>query len=471
MRRRDFLGLTGAAALVPAFQALLPRLSYADGKPHRTLRPGVGRAPLMGADKPPTEVWSYNDLCPGPIIRIPRNREVHVRVENALAEPTSVHWHGIRIDNAMDGVTGLTQDPIAPGESFDYRFTSPDAGTFWYHSHHRSWEQVGRGLYGALIVEEDDPVAVDHDLLFIADDWRLDDRGEISPEFGALHDASHGGRLGNWLTVNGDTKPAFKVRPGARVRLRCMSVTNARIMAFAFPGLKPMIAAIDGQPLETPTPLGDALVLGSAQRADLIIDIPVTAGTQFDIHEVSVGEPIDAALLVVDGEPVRETPLAEPLTLPANPLNKINLDLVEPLHVDLLMEGGAMGGMRQAMHGGRMFDMRSLVVEKGQAWAFNGIAGKTDTPLVSVPEGRTLVLNMINDTRWAHAMHMHGHHFRVIERNGQKVTGAPWRDTELVDAGERVRVAFVADNPGKWLFHCHMLEHHMAGMGTWISVG
>ena len=242
-------------------------------------------------------------------------------------------------------------------------------------------------------------------------------------------------------------------------------------MAFAFPGLPATVAAIDGQPLQTPKPLGDALLLAPAQRADLIIDIPAAPGAAFEVQEVSLEPPIGAAAIVVEGEPVRTAPPAEPLVLPPSALSGLPLDLAGAQHVDLLMEGGAMGRMRGAMHMGRMFDMRELVMEKGQAWSLNGVAGRTGTPLANVPLGRTLTVNMINDTRWPHAMHMHGHHFRVVERNGEKVTGAPWRDTELVDVGETVRVAFVADNPGKWLFHCHMLEHHMAGMGTWISVG
>jgi len=467
MLRRDFLGLTGAAALMP----LLPARLRADAKPDHVLRPAAGSAKLMGADKPATPVWAFGGQSPGPVLRIPRNKTVHVRLDNALAEPTSVHWHGIRIDNAMDGVSGFTQPPVQPGESFDYRFRAPDAGTYWYHSHHRSWEQVGRGLYGALIVDEDTPVAVDHDLLFIADDWLLGDDGALADGFGNVHDAAHGGRLGNWLTINGDTKPVLKVRPGARLRLRCISAANARVMAFVFPGLIATVAAIDGQPLETPQALDGPLVLAPAQRADLIIDMPLTPGAVFDVQEVSVGAPIAAAAIAVEGAPVRGKPPGDPLVLPANPLSAITATVADAVHVDLVMEGGAMGGMRQAMHGGQMFDMRALIMEKGQAWAFNGQAGKTDTPLVGIARGRTLAVNMVNDTRWPHAMHMHGHHFKVIERNGIPVAGAPWRDTELVDVGEKVRIAFVADNPGKWLFHCHMLEHHMAGMGTWISVG
>ncbi len=467
MRRREFIGLTGAAALMP----LLPVPLRAEAAPDRLLMAGEAGVTLMGADKPKTPAWVFGGQSPGPVLRIPRNKPIHVRVENNLPEPTSVHWHGIRIENAMDGVSGFTQAPIERGQIFDYRFTAPDAGTYWYHSHHRSWEQVGRGLYGALIVEEDTPVPVDEDLLFIADDWLLNEDGKIAGGFGDIHDAAHGGRMGNWLTVNGDTKPTYRVRPGARVRLRCISAANARIMAFAFPELSPMVVAVDGQPLETPKPLGDALLLAPAQRADLIIDIPAAPGKKIEVMEVSIEPALGAASIVIEGEPVRESPLTEPLILPKNPLSAHALDLADAMHVDLLMEGGMMGGMRGATYKGQMFDMRTLLLEKGQAWSLNGVAGRTDTPLARVPTGRTLTVNIINDTRWPHAMHLHGHHFKVVERNGEKVAGAPWRDTELVDVGEKVRIAFVADNPGKWLFHCHMLEHHMAGMGTWIDVG
>ncbi|MDP4796625.1 MAG: multicopper oxidase family protein [Rhodospirillales bacterium] len=465
MLRRHFLGLSGALALSP----LLAGASRAAEADH-VLKAAPATARLMGPDKPATAVWAFGGSNPGPTLRIPKGKPVYVRLDNALAEPTSVHWHGIRIANAMDGVSGFTQAPVKPGESFDYRFTAPDAGTYWYHSHHRSWEQVARGLYGVLIVEEDTPVAVDHDLQFVADDWRMDDNGQLAGNFGMIGEAAHGGRLGNWLTVNGDTKPKLTVRAGSRVRLRCVSVANARVMAFSFPGLNPVIIALDGQPLTTPEPIGTALVLAPAQRADLLIDMPSTPGTELMVHEVSVGEPIDAAAFTLIGPALRDKPLSEPLILPANPLSAFAPELAQAEHVELLMQGGAMGSLAEARFEGKMFDLRTLAMEKGRVWAFNGVAGQPSDPLVTMQRGRTLTINMINDTRWSHAMHMHGHHFQVIERNDKPVSGAPWRDTELVEPGDKVRIAMVCDNPGKWLFHCHMLEHHMAGMGTWISV-
>ena len=129
-----------------------------------------------------------------------------------------------------------------------------------------------------------------------------------------------------------------------------------------------------------------------------------------------------------------------------------------------------MGGLREATYGGTMFDLRTLAMDKGKVWAFNGSAGGDRVPLFSAQRGETVAVEMINDTRWPHAMHVHGHHFRVVERNGRPVAEAPWRDTDLLQVGDRVTIAFVADNPGKWLLHCHMLEHHKAGMGTYFHV-
>lgn len=434
------------------------------------IRAGFSKASLMGLDKPKTAVMAYNEQVPGPTLRIPQGKRVNFLIKNGLDQPTSLHWHGIRLENRMDGVPGLTQDPIAPGEDFEYSFIAPDAGTYWYHSHLKSWEQVGRGLYGPLIVEESAHIEVDSDHLFVADDWRLDDAGQIAGNFGHMRDASHGGRLGNWLTINGATKPTFVARPGERIRLRCISVANARIMEFAFPGLTAQIIAIDGQPLSAAQQPDNAVTLAPAQRADLIIDVPVNDTKEFVINEVSTGKPLAAALVVVSGEPIRAR-VKEPgsLILPANPLPH-DLDMNDAMSVDLLMEGGAMGQLREASYHGQMFDLRSLVMEKGKAWAFNGEAGTTVSPLFKAPLGRVVTVNMVNDTRWPHAMHIHGHHFRVIQKNGSPVSNSPWRDTELMQPGDKTSIAFVADNPGKWLFHCHMLEHHMAGMGTWFDV-
>ncbi len=463
--RRQFLQSAAMLAAAPVFAPLTARAA----KSTHALSARLATASLMGVNAPTTEVWSFNRSVPGPILRIPQGQPVHIPVTNTLKAPTTVHWHGIRIENAMDGVSGMTQEPIQPGATFDYRFTAPDAGTYWYHSHHRSWEQVARGLYGMLVVEESSPVDVDRDVAFVADDWRLDDDGQIAGGMGHLRDASHGGRLGNWLTINGTSRPTLKARPGERLRLRCLCAANARVMAFDFAELRPYLVALDGQPLATPEDIDGNLWLAPGQRADLIVDIPADGPQVFTIREASTREPIVAATVAVDGPPISGH-RTERITLPANPL-PYRLDMTSAERVDLLMEGGAMGALREATYQGKLFDLRTLAMEKGKVWTFNGVAGMPTAPLLRVARGRTVVIDMVNDTRWPHAMHLHGHHFRIIAKNGSEIPPGPWRDTELMQPGDRASAAFVADNPGKWLFHCHMLEHHMAGMGTWIEVG
>jgi FtsP/CotA-like multicopper oxidase with cupredoxin domain len=162
---------------------------------------------------PQTEVWGYNGGVPGPEIRLRQGARLRVAVENRLDEDTTVHWHGIRVPNAMDGVPFLTQKPIAArGGTFVYEFDAPDAGTYWYHPHLRSHEQVDRGLSGALIVEEADPIKVDRDIVWLLDDWRLDRDAGIRGDFGSFMDASHAGRIGNTVTVNGRVREEFAVR-------------------------------------------------------------------------------------------------------------------------------------------------------------------------------------------------------------------------------------------------------------------
>jgi FtsP/CotA-like multicopper oxidase with cupredoxin domain len=410
------------------------------------LVPMPSSAPLYGGTADPTPIWGYQGRVPGPVIRVRRGERVRVRLRNGLVQPTTVHWHGIRLDNAMDGVPGLTQAPVPPGQDFEYAFDVPDAGTFWYHPHHRSWEQMARGLYGLLIVEEDEPPAVDREIAFVADDWRLDKDGKIDEEsFGNMRDWSHAGRLGNWLTINSRSAPEVPVRAGERIRLRCLNAANSRVFVFDFDRekLRPHVIAWDEQPVAPEAVAAGGLVLAPAQRADLLIDVAGEPGTSVPFFEVSMREKVEAARFVIGaGAPLRKA-LADPISLPPNPLPG-GLDTAAAQSINLLMEGGAMGGMREAMYQGKMFDIRELA-DMGKVWSFNGVIGRSREPLARIPKGRTAVIDMVNRTAWPHAMHLHGHHFRVVERAGKKVTGAPWRDTELVRADEQVKIAFVAD--------------------------
>ncbi len=363
----------------------------------------------------------------------------------------------------MDGVPGLTQPPVPPGESYDYEFTLPDAGTYWYHPHNRTWEQMARGLYGALIVEEDQPPKVDRDEVLLIDDWRLDRNASIAENFGAMMDWSHGGRLGNWITVNGRGDFSLAVRQRERLRLRLANTANARIFPLGLDGFEGWVVALDGQPLDRPEPVG-GIVLAPAQRVDLIVDTVAEKGGTASLFMPDRSGKIPIAVFPVAGE-ARDRRMSAPLPLPSNGL-PVPESLETAKRVTLRMEGDAMGGMRGAMMGGRMMGMRELV-GSGKIWAFNGSAEMPQKPLLAASAGQTVRIALVNDTAWPHAMHLHGHHFRKVGAGGAL---GPLRDTLLVDTEETAEIVFVADNPGDWLLHCHMLEHADAGMMTWVKV-
>lgn len=460
--RRHFLGGAGLAALATQFpsRALARQDGFID------LVAGPSRQALFQPDGPASDLWTYNGSAPGPEIRVRRGERVRVRLTNRLEEPTSLHWHGIRIENAMDGVAGLTQEPIEPGESFDYEFVAPDAGTYWYHAHNKSWNQVARGLYGPLIVDEDtSPFDRDHDLTLVIDDWRLAGEGTLDvASLGSLMDWSHDGRLGNWLTVNGRAMPVQTLNAGEAYRLRLINASNARIFEIDPNRFDAQVLAYDGQALPKPVRLSYApLTIGPSQRVDLLV-VP-DAGSDFKIEELSGDTPFAFAGFEIKGAPKGQPNLS---SLPPNDLPEPDLAGANTVRVE--MTGGAMGNIGRVTYNGKVLE-GSDFRDTGQVWAFNGNANLPEAPLYSAKRGETIIIETVNDTAFAHAMHVHGHHFRVIERSGSEVDdGQPWRDTFLIGPQQTIRIAFVADNPGKWLYHCHMLEHAAGGMNTWFEV-
>jgi FtsP/CotA-like multicopper oxidase with cupredoxin domain len=395
-----------------------------------------------------------------------------VELENALPAQTTVHWHGIRLPNAMDGVPGLTQPPIAAnGGRFTYEFDLPDAGTFWYHPHLGSPEQVGRGLYGALIVEEREPPAVDRDVVWVLSDWRLDREARIREDFGNAMDASHAGRIGNTVTVNGAVREAFELRAGERIRVRLVNAANARIFGLEFRGHDPMVIALDGQPVAPHRPEGGRIVLGPSMRADVLLD--------------ATGEP-GRSYAVVDGfYPQRAYRLLDlryasgrlpggragaPLPkLAPNPLAEPELAAASRHRIQF---GGGMMGNMPGM--GMMGNMQGMPMTHRMAWTVNGKPmpdnGHAHEPILKLVLGRSYLLELANDTQWHHPIHLHGHVFRVVSRDGRPTPHREWLDTVLLPPRSRAEIAFVADNPGSWMLHCHILEHQASGMMAVVRV-
>lgn len=467
--RREFI--TGAAAFGGAL--LMPAatpLAGAGEKPF-ILEAKPGKARLLDDQPGETAIWGYAGQVPGPALRVKRGQDVWFQLRNGLPQPTTIHWHGIRIDNAMDGVAHLTQHAVEPGDSFDYRFRVPDAGTYWYHPHHLSWEQVARGLYGVLIVEEDEPPDVDQDLFLVADDWRLREDGQIDTEsFGNLHDIAHAGRLGNVLTLNGQPMADIPVKAGERIRMRLLNSCNARVLKLRFEDAEARLIALDGQPVPPASLANGELEIAPAQRADLLLTMTGDPGDRSAITENSSDRLVAGHFTYHAAARVERE--HAPLRLAENDLAAPRMD--DELKVDLVMAGGAMGQLQEAAYKGEIMGLRDLARQHGMVWAMNGIAAMPEKPLFSVPRGRSVSVRMVNESRWPHAMHFHGHHFREMPEVGTEKPGTgrpgPWRDTLLVGREETRTVSFVADNPGKWMIHCHMLEHQAGGMGTWFEV-
>ena len=463
--------LLGGASFAAA--ASLPRRARSATAPVKEFRLVAvpGKVPIVGPPYPDTDVWRFGADIPGPEIRAPQGQPIRVVVENRLPEATTIHWHGVRVPNAMDGVPDLTQKPIAPGESFVYEFACPDAGTFWYHPHQHSSVQVGRGLYGALIVEEPQPVAVDRDVTWMLGDWRLLKDASISPDFENFMDISHNGRVGNTVTVNGRVRETFAVRAGERIRLRLINAANARIFGLEFEGHSPQVIALDGQPVEPHAPANGRVVLGPAMRADIMLDLTGKPGERFRVTDTFYSG-LEYRLLDLaysNEAPLRDRSPESMLRLPKNPLPEPDIKNATRHRIDF--GGGMMGMMTSAKMHGQDTDTRTLM-QHGLAWAMNGFAATEHVhePLFTLKRGGSYVLELVNNTAWHHPMHLHGHSFRTIARNGVLTQYQEWQDTVLVSRRERVEVAFVADNPGDWMFHCHILEHQAGGMMSIIRV-
>lgn len=260
------------------------------------------------------------------------------------------------------------------------------------------------------------------------------------------------------------------MKAGERLRVRLCNVSNANVFAIKIDNHEMRVIAIDGQPVSPFAADQGYVILATAQRSDVVIDATAPPGTKSAIRLVTYdGETTIGELVYHETERRRQAVLTSSVALPSNPLDT-KLDLRNAKSVPLVMEGGAMGRMSGAWSDGEWLGMRELVDRHGLVWAFNANAGMPDAPLFRVSKGTTVKLALTNRTSWPHAMHLHGHHFKQIARKPDGPREPYWRDTILLNPDDDFTMAFVADNPGKWMLHCHMLEHQAGGMMTWFEV-
>lgn len=421
-------------------------------------------APTRGVltDGVQTDLWTYNGTTPGPEIRITHGDTVRVILENRLPEPTSIHWHGIRVPHAMDGVPNLTQPPVEPGETFTYDFTPPDAGTYWYHSHQRGNEQIARGLYGAIVVEDPTEPEYPIDAVWLVDDWLVDDSGQLDPDFDSFEDLHHSGRWGELLTVNGSTGTTIDAAPGQRIRLRIVNTANARAIRPDFGGLNPVVIAMDGLPVGENFPAVD-IDLAPGNRMDVDITIPTDAQGDFVIGDrMTSSEPVELARISPVGNPVETPDFPTPVGEVADWSGLIDDPPDHTVTISFFSEFAEASSEEQdEMLAGEQF---------GEFfWTLNGRVWP-EAETLTATQGELQKIRIVNESGQMHPMHLHGQFFQLISRNDEPVNEHHYRDTVFLTAFQTVEIVVAPSDVGTWLLHCHIQIHAEYGMAMLYRV-
>jgi FtsP/CotA-like multicopper oxidase with cupredoxin domain len=368
--------------------------------------------------------YTLNGTSPGPTLHVPQGKLLEVRLVNeSVSGGTTLHWHGVAVPNAEDGVAGVTQDEVPVGGSHVYRFRPGRAGTFWYHAHQLSHDQVARGLLGALVV--DPPVGP-----------------EAGADVVALTHVYSGRR-----TVDGRTGDVpVPAAPGQPVRIRVINTDNGPMRAWV-DGAPYRLLGVDGTDLHEPGPVtGTAVDVTAGGRADLEVVAPADGAVRVELGGSS-------ALLV--GPP--GAPAPPPTRQPDAVLDLLHYGTPAPLGLDPAAAARTFEyaiGRRPGFVDGR----------PGLWWTVNGHLFP-DMPMFTVVEGDVVRMHVTNTSGEVHPMHLHGHRMAVLARDGVPASGSPWWvDSLNVGDGESYDVAFVADNPGIWSDHCHNLTHAKNGL-------
>ena len=392
-----------------------------------------------------TEVWTYDGMLPGPTIRAKKGDRVVVKVDNELPEATTIHWHGLRVPAAMDGSIH-TQAPIEPGESFEYSFTVPDAGTFWYHPHIRSSAQVGAGLYGAFVVDDPAEPALGDELVMVMSDIGIEDDGSLSPPDKSGWFGDYFGREGSTLLVNGKIAPTVRARAGVPQRWRVVNAARSRYFRFTVPGQPLVRIGGDGGLVEEATAVSE-VTIAPGERAEIYLSpiegenvtIPLLDANRYNLPDEV--EPIDLMHFALVAEPPGHG--APPLPSPLRAIAPIDTTGARDQAVEFMEQASGEDGDNVL-----------------------GINGQTDGMLTLMASTDTVeIWTLTNTTYYDHPFHLHGFFFQVLDVNGVAPAIREWRDTVNLDPKETIRIAIPFDDrAGMWMFHCHILDHADHGM-------
>jgi suppressor of ftsI len=447
-------------------------------------------------------MYGFNGQHPGPLIDVPKGATIVVQFRNGIDQPSSIHWHGVRLDNRFDGTVGVTQDAVAPGETFTYTVRFPDAGLYWYHPHVREDIQQDLGLYGNMLVRPSSGgyyAPVNREEVLMLDDLLVGDDGPTP--YGA--DApTHAlmGRFGNVMLVNGEPRHDLAVRLGEVVRFYLTNASSARVFNVSFPGARMKVVASDVGKFEREE-LVPSVVLAPAER--YVIDVEFgRAGRVLMLnrvqaldHMVGIFAPEEDTLGVVR---VADAPIAPRYAAQFARLRR-NADVAgeiapfrrlfdaapaRSLVLTMRTEGlpAAVSNMLIGINAPMdwndgMAMMNWVSTGKEVRWVLRDPdTGKENMDIDwRFRVGDAVKIRVFNDPAASHAMqhplHLHGQRFLVVSRDGVAATNLVWKDTAIIPAGETVDLLVDMANPGRWMIHCHVAEHLGAGMMGVFEVG
>jgi FtsP/CotA-like multicopper oxidase with cupredoxin domain len=444
-------------------------------------------------------MYGYDGQHPGPLIEAPQGATVVVRVTNEIRTPTTVHWHGVRLDNRFDGVPGVTQDPIGPGESFTYEVRVPDAGMFWYHPHVREDVQQDLGLFGNLLVGSPDTAyygLAHRDEVFVLDDLLIDEQGLI-PYGDRAPTHALMGRFGNVMLVNGRTDHRLSVRRGEVVRLFLTNVANSRTFNVTFGDAPVKLVASDVGRFEREQWV-ESVVIAPAER--YVVDV------RFDEPgQVAIANTIQA-VNHFRGEFFPRVDTLSLVTVADEPATPDLSDAFERLReheevareVEALREAhGARAPDRELVATVRVRDlplpimqamemdtlyvppmewndampmMNWLATAEQVTWILRDVATGAENDEIdwTFRQGDLVKLRVVNTPDSFHPMnhpiHVHGQRFLVLALDGVPSPNLAWKDTAIVPVGSTMDLLVEMSNPGTWMLHCHIAEHLHAGM-------
>ena len=389
------------------------------------------------------KAWGFNERVPGPVIKAKRGDELFIKVKNNLNQPTLIHWHGVRLPAAMDG-SGEMQKPIQPGEEFVYRFHATDAGTFWYHSHQDETVQLERGMYGALVIEDESGPVTDGDRVFMIDDMKLDKSNEFSKGgFIERWKERHDGREGETVLINGKEGLVIDLNSGQTERWRFVNSSSARYFLLNLGGKEFRIIGTDGGLIEKPVTVKEALIT-PGERLDILVG-PFNEGDEFPIETLPYNR---MTFLKSKRKTYAIVKVGEKKE--SNARISKTLRTIEPL-----------ANHESAITRKIKFSVGPSL-KRGIDFLVNNELHGNDKP---VNVGELQVWELSNTSLMDHPFHLHGFFFQVIEVNGKAPDYIAWKDTINLPPRSNTKIAWIPDNrPGMWMYHCHILEHHAAGM-------